>query len=109
MIWPTRRTTVTAVLGAATLGLAAYLLWPRQPLSSPQVARPPAFESLVPAPDFKPGPKVIFKWQDAAGDWHFGDSPPAEGIPRELSLSSPYRPAGSAPSNTSQPSVQPDS
>lgn len=39
----------------------------------------PAFEQLIPEPIATDGPEIIFKWQDIEGNWHYADTPPAEG------------------------------
>jgi len=39
----------------------------------------PAFERLIPAPISTDGPEIVFKWQDTEGNWHYADTPPAEG------------------------------
>ncbi|KXS53455.1 MAG: hypothetical protein AWU57_2165 [Marinobacter sp. T13-3] len=39
----------------------------------------PAFEQLIPEPVDTEGPEIIFKWQDIEGNWHYADTPPADG------------------------------
>jgi len=37
----------------------------------------PSFESVVPPPLHEKGPRVVYKWQDDKGVWHYADQPPA--------------------------------
>lgn len=39
----------------------------------------PSFEAIVPLPVVPEGPDIVFKWQDADGNWHYADQPPEEG------------------------------
>lgn len=93
-------------------GFALSFPWLQKPPPAEQATKPPAFESLVPAPVFEPGPEVVFKWQDPSGTWHYGDTSPEEQIPTVLSLSSPdpvyVAPPGPLTENT-QPLPRPGS
>lgn len=83
----TPRPRLVLLLGAMLALVYLLSIWLQGRQSDTQAVTPPAFESMVPAPPFEPAPKVIFKWQDESGAWHFGDTPPAEGVNPELTLS----------------------
>lgn len=72
---------------ALALALALTVFWPSPGAArTDRFARLPAFESLVRAPLDDPGPKVVFKWQDDTGAWHYGDSPPENQTSQALTL-----------------------
>lgn len=99
------------LVGLALLALTTYVFWPRSPASPEQALDAPAFESLVPPPLFQSEPNVVFKWQDSSGAWHYGDTPPAEGIPRAINLSppAPQLAPDARPSDSPQAGTQPGS
>lgn len=56
---------------------------PESPTRKPEETRLagsiPSFEALVPAPVKPTGPDIVFKWQDADGNWNYADHPPDSG------------------------------
>ena len=63
----------------AGVGLLLTVPWMLHQTSVVEKAPLPAFESVVPPP-VKPSsnaPKVVYKWQDKEGAWHYADQPPA--------------------------------